>query len=83
MSLNFQPVHIKVVVGVNNTIVWNDLDYEQHNIESSTIPAGAKAWNSGTLDQGQTFTVTLTVPGNYGYFCEIHPWMVGTIQVVQ
>ena len=82
MSLNFQPATVKVVIGVNNTIVWNDLDYTQHNIESSTVPSGAKAWNSGTLNQGQTYRVTLTVAGNYTYFCEIHPWMVGTIQVV-
>lgn len=81
-SLNFQPASVKVVVGVNNTIVWNDTDFTQHNIESKTIPAGAKPWNSGTLDQGETYTITLTVPGKYTYYCEIHPWMVGTIQVV-
>jgi plastocyanin len=82
MSLNFQPANIKVVIGVNNTIVWNDTDFVQHNIESKSIPAGAEAWNSGTLNQGQTYTMTLVVPGNYTYYCEIHPWMLGTIEVV-
>lgn len=82
MSLNFQPASIKVVVGINNTIVWNDTDFSQHNIESESIPAGAQAWNSDTLNEGQTYTITLTVPGNYTYYCEIHPWMLGTIEVV-
>ena len=36
------------------------------------------------MNQGQTFTVTLTVPGSYKYNCSIHPdWMFGTIQVIQ
>jgi plastocyanin len=84
VSLNFQPSKIVVVIGVNNTVVWVDLDYVQHTVKSVTVPGGAKSWGSGILNQGQTFTVTLTVPGNYRYFCSIHPdWMVGTIQVVQ
>ena len=82
-SLNFQPASIKVVVGVNNTIVWNDLDSVQHTVKSRTIPSGAAPWDSGILNQGQTYTVTLTVPGVYHYDCTIHPdWMIGTIQVV-
>jgi len=72
------------VIGVNNTIVWNDMDYVQHTVQSVVLPSGAKPWKSGILNEGQTFTVVLTVPGNYKYDCSIHPdWMVGTIQVVQ
>jgi plastocyanin len=83
-SLNFEPSQIKVVVGVNNTIVWNDLDYVQHTVQSVSVPNGARSWDSGIMNQGQTFTVVLTVPGNYKYDCAIHPdWMVGTIQVVK
>ena len=82
ISLNFQPADIKVVVGVNNTIIWNDTDFTQHNIESKSVPAGAKSWNSETLNQGQTYRITLTVAGNYTYYCEIHPWMLGTIEVL-
>ncbi|HVC26997.1 MAG TPA: plastocyanin/azurin family copper-binding protein [Nitrososphaerales archaeon] len=82
-SLNFTPSKVKVVIGVNNTIVWNDLDYVQHTVKSVSVPSGAKTWNSGILNEGQTFTVVLTVPGSYKYVCSIHPdWMVGTIQVL-
>ena len=82
-SLNFQPSNLTVVVGVNNTIVWNNLDYTQHTVESISVPSGAKAWNSGILNEGQTFTLVLTVPGTYKFDCSIHPdWMFGTIQVV-
>ena len=72
------------MIGVNNTIVWNDLDYVQHTVKSVMVPTGAKAWDSGILNEGQTFTLTLTVPGNYKYVCSIHPdWMIGNIQAVQ
>ncbi len=83
-SLNFQPSKIKVVIGVNNTIAWDDQDFVQHTVRSVLVPSGAKAWDSGILNQGQTFTLVLTVPGNYRYVCSIHPgWMIGTIQVIQ
>ncbi len=82
-SMNFQPNKIRVVVGINNTIVWNDTDYVQHTVKSVSIPSGAKSWDSGILNQGQTYTITLTTPGTYGYVCTIHPdWMRGSIQVV-
>ena len=81
-SLNFLPANMTVVVGVNNTIVWNNLDYAQHNVVVTSVPAGAQKFRSGILNQGQTFTVTLTVPGTYRYLCSIHPdWMRGTIVV--
>jgi plastocyanin len=82
-SLNFQPARIGVVIGVNNTIVWKDLDGIQHTVKSTSVPPGAKPFYSGIMNQGQSFTVTLTVPGLYKYDCSIHPdWMVGSIQVV-
>ena len=82
-SINFTPSKVTVVIGINNTIVWNDLDFVQHTVRSAVVPSGAKTSRSGILNEGQTFTVVLTVPGLYSYDCSIHPdWMVGTIQVV-
>ena len=81
-SMNFLPANVTVVVGVNNTIVWSNLDPAQHNVVATSVPAGAQRFRSGLLNQGQTFTVTLTVPGTYRYLCSIHPdWMRGTIVV--
>jgi len=81
-SLNFQPSSLTVVIGVNNTMVWDDLDAEQHTVTSMSVPPGAAKFNSGILNQGQMFTLTLTVPGTYRFYCTIHPtWMRGTIVV--
>ena len=82
-SLNFQPASITVVIGVNNTVTWIDLDSIQHTVVSTSIPAGAQKFDSGILNQGQTFSLTFTVPGTYHYDCSIHPdWMKGTILVL-
>jgi plastocyanin len=82
-SQNFQPSSIVVVIGVNNTIVWTDMDAEQHTVVSMSVPQGAAKFDSGILNQGQTFTLRFTVPGVYKYYCTIHPtWMRGTITVL-
>lgn len=38
-------------------------------------------WNSGGLSSGDSFEYTFDEPGEYSYFCSIHPTMEGTITV--
>lgn len=47
------------------------------------IPEGAKPWDSGFLLPGESYSVTLTVPGVYDYYCLPHELagMVGRIIV--
>lgn len=81
-NLNFRPVDITVVVGINNTIQWTDLDPVPHTVTSTSVPSGAKPFDSGNMVKGDVFTVTLTVPGKYEYVCNYHiGWMIGTITV--
>jgi plastocyanin len=84
-SLNFLPSTITVVIGVNNTIIWTNQDVTPHTVTTlpgSTLPSGASSFDSSTLSQGQTFRLTLSIPGTYQYHCSIHPaWMKSTIIV--
>lgn len=83
-SLNFTPSTIRVVIGVNSTIVFANHDSTEHDVASTSVPSGANPFDSGGLAPGATFTVTLTVAGTYQYHCTIHPaWMRGMITVVQ
>jgi plastocyanin len=83
-SLNFAPSTIKVVIGVNNTIVWSDQDSTPHHVVSVSVPSGASSFDSGVMNNGGTFSVTFSVAGTYQYHCAFHPgWMKGTIVVVQ
>ena len=40
-----------------------------------------EVWNSGGLSSGDSFEFTFTDPGEYDYFCSIHPQMTGTLTV--
>jgi plastocyanin len=81
-NLNFEPVDITVVVGVNNTIKWVQEDPIPHTVTSTSVPSGAESFDSKNMNKGDVFTVKLTVPGKYNYFCFYHPgWMKATITV--
>jgi hypothetical protein len=75
------PVNITVTIGVNNTIEWVNDDGVAHTVTSFLVPSGASTFNSDLIFQGKTFTVTLTVPGEYKYFCAWHNWLAGKIVV--
>lgn len=86
LALNFAPAKLVVVIGVNNTIEWVNMDNVTHTVVATGVPSGAAMFASGGsgLSNGQTFTVTLAVPGTYTYHCSIHPvWMQGQIIVKQ
>ncbi len=84
----FVPNPLVVKIGVNNTIVWVNDDEAAHTATTNSgvqnaVPAGAQPFDTGTFSPGQqSRPITLTVPGTYRYFCNIHPNMVGTIIVL-
>jgi plastocyanin len=77
----FSPENMTVVIGVNATVTWTNDDTSIHTVTSTTVPTGVAPFDSGYLNQGQTFTYTFTKPGVYEYHCTIHPWMVGFVTV--
>ena len=72
----YSPSTITVVIGVNNTVTWINNDNAPH-----TVTATSGSFDSGNLNQGQSWTHTFTTPGTYTYRCTYHPWMTGTIIV--
>lgn len=87
----FEPEELEISAG--DTVTWvNDgglvhtstLDPEiAREPENAVLPDGAETWDSGDLEPGDEFSVTLEVPGEYVYFCRPHEalGMVGTIVV--
>ena len=90
----YDPPSFKVVIGVNNTVVWTNQDSAFHTATEMTGPSGT-SFDSGCLDGvgapcpsglgsgTSTFQYTFTVPGTYTYHCTFHSWMIGKITVVQ
>jgi|GEM_PF-729289 plastocyanin len=83
-ALNYEPATITVVIGVNNTVTWIDQDNTApHTVTSVAggIPSNVQAFNSGNLNDGDTFKLTFNVTGVYHYYCIYHPWMKGIVIV--
>ena len=82
-----------MIIGVNDTVTWINQDTESHTVTSgigggmeSLVNVNKKGsptgdFNSGLFKPGQSWMHTFTKPGVYNYFCTIHPWMEGIINV--
>ncbi|HEU5328975.1 MAG TPA: cupredoxin family copper-binding protein [Thermomicrobiales bacterium] len=75
----FQPGTLTVFPGT--TVRWTNHDNVSHDVTSNPTDPVAPL-QSPTLGQGATYSYTFTQPGDYHYFCSIHPFMLGEIQVV-
>jgi plastocyanin len=74
-DFTYVPDPIEVPAGT--TITWTNSDAVPH-----TATAQDRAvLQSGTLNQGDSFSQTFAEPGSYDYFCEFHANMKGTIVV--
>ena len=69
----FEP---KITIAAGQTIVWTNKDSVPHTVTSDN-----GAWDSGDINSGATYKLTLDKPGTYTYHCMHHPYMTGTIVV--
>lgn len=76
-DFTFSPAAVTVKIG--STVTWTNNDAATHTITGDT----GTTLDSGNLATGQTYSMTFTTPGTYGYHCAIHPFMTGTVTVTQ
>ena len=69
----FEPAQLAVKVG--QTVTWTNRDDIPHTV----VCAGK--FRSKTMDTDGTFSFTFTAPGEYKYFCSLHPHMTGAVKV--
>ncbi len=74
-----------VIIDIGNKIIFSNTDSEPHFFTSGQISDNkiGIAFDSGLLDPNENFTWSPEIAGNFSYFCPIHPWMQGVINVVQ
>ena len=87
----FDPIGLHIQPG--QVLRWTNRDsgnshtatayHPRVNNRPLRIPPGAEPWDSDYLLPGETFSLTLTVPGVYDYYCvpHEHAGMVGRIVV--
>ncbi|HJJ23566.1 MAG TPA: plastocyanin/azurin family copper-binding protein [Nitrosopumilus sp.] len=76
----FLPYEINVAIGT--TITWNNNDTTVHTVTSGNISDGYDGlFDSKIVQSGKSFEFTFNDAGTYDYFCMVHPWMTGIVQV--
>lgn len=66
-----------VTIAEGGKVIWINRDSAPH-----TATADDGGFDTGTLEEGKLKSETFKEPGEYTYFCEIHPSMHGTVEVV-
>ncbi|MGC1381662.1 MAG: cupredoxin family copper-binding protein [Candidatus Baltobacteraceae bacterium] len=70
----FAPATLTIAAG--QTVVFTNRDDDAH-----TVTATDGSFDSKGLDTNGVWRHTFGAPGTYTYFCELHPFMKGTIVV--
>jgi plastocyanin len=73
---NFTFKNPVITVKPGTTVTWTNGDDIPHTVVSKT-----GAFKSKVLDTGDHFSFTFAKPGQFGYFCSLHPHMTGIIIV--
>jgi plastocyanin len=71
----YDPDPVRVQTG--GKVIWQNMDSAPH-----TATADDGSFDTGTLEEGKLKSETFKEAGTYTYFCEIHPTMHGTVEVV-
>ena len=86
----FTPTRIEVPAG--GTVTWRHDDVATHTVTSGRVEqAGGTAtakpdgtFESGNLSKGQEFEFTFAEPGEFPFYCAVHPaTMTGVIAVAR
>ena len=72
----FKFVPATVTVPAGTTITFVNDDDEPH-----TVTATDKSFDSDGMDTHQSWKHAFAKPGTTSYFCELHPYMKGTVVV--
>jgi plastocyanin len=72
----------EVTVSVGDTVTWSNDDSAAHTVTSGTPTDGPDGtFDSSLFMAGTTFSYTFDTAGEYNYFCMVHPWMTGKVNV--
>lgn len=73
-GFSFSPGNLEIPVGA--TVTWTDEDSSTHD-----ATARDDAWSTDRLSEGESDTLTFDAPGEYEYYCSIHPSMKARLVV--
>ena len=77
----------KLTVNVGTAVTWINSDILPHTVTSGSDGADVvgldvpNGFDSGFMSGGNEYERTFDVVGLYDYYCQLHPWMMGSITV--
>ncbi len=78
---NYEYLPEKITVKKGTTVTWKNEDIAKHTVTvEDGIVEGPK---SEFFGKGEEYSYTFNTVGNYPYYCEPHPYMKGSVEVVE
>jgi plastocyanin len=79
----FVPEMVQSAVG--SMVTWQNEDAVPHTVTAGVVenntPKPDGSFDSGILNKGKTFDFVFDKPGEYQYYCTLHPFMTGKVVV--
>ena len=75
----YLPYELSVAVGT--TVTWSNDDLAAHTVTSGNFPEDDGLFDSSVFMSGDTFEFTFSDVGTFDYYCFVHPWMAGIVNV--
>ncbi|MCA9812331.1 MAG: hypothetical protein KC483_05660 [Nitrosarchaeum sp.] len=71
----------QVEISPGESVFWDNIDSAAHTVTSGTPGLPDGVFDSGMIMSGGYFEFIFTNPGEYPYYCMVHPWMTGKVIV--
>jgi plastocyanin len=78
---DFEFTPSKITVKKGTTVTWTNQDTIRHDIRPENDSDAFKG--SELLAKGESYSWTFDTVGTYTYICSPHPYMKGTVEVVE
>ena len=75
VNFAYDPDPVQVATG--GKVIWQNMDSAPH-----TATADGGSFDTGNLEEGKIKSESFKTAGTFTYFCEIHPEMHGTVEVI-
>ena len=71
-----------ITINAGDTVQWDNIDTVAHTVTSGTTRTGPTGeFDSSLILANSSYDFTFEESGSYDYFCLVHPWMLGDVQV--
>lgn len=83
---NFVPKLVNIQLGIDNHIVWKNLDDVPHTVTPDHRMADSYSGDFGSpgvIKAGEEYEFLFTEPHVVEYHCTPHPWMTGKLEITK